>query len=224
MSAAFDAVGGAAVDIQDITPVVGTAEELYTGGFVIMTLTDGGETGASFTFTLAEDAPDGIESNGWFDDLGNRAVKTFLPGEGFVLSSDYEEGQLTTSGAVAKEDTIFSLGTGINSCGNTMSKSITINQVVPGVAVSEEGELLTTNTTTEEELYTGGLVIMTLTDGGETGASYTFTLAADAPDSVNADGWFDDFGERSTEPFDAGVGFVVSSDYTESYIKLPTAL
>ena len=220
---AFDAVSAGAVNIQDIVPVVGEGEELYSGGFVIMALTDGGETAESFTYTLAADASDGIAKDGWFDDLGNRATKTYLPAEGFVLVSDYETGALTTSGQVATEDTIFSLGTGINSCGNSTSGEVTIDKITVGVGVNEEGELLSTNDA-EEEIYSGGLVIMMLTDGGETAESFTFTLAADASDGVAKDGWFDDLGNRATKPFDAGEGFIVVSDYAESYIKLPSAL
>ena len=203
--------------------MVGEGEELYSGGFVIMALTDGGETAESFTYTLAADASDGIAKDGWFDDLGNRATKTYLPAEGFVLVSDYETGALTTSGQVATEDTIFSLGTGINSCGNSTSGEVTIDKITVGVGVNEEGELLSTNDA-EEEIYSGGLVIMMLTDGGETAESFTFTLAADASDGVAKDGWFDDLGNRATKPFDAGEGFIVVSDYAESYIKLPSAL
>ena len=185
-----------------------------------MTLTDGGATDATYTFNIAADAPDG-GGDGWFDDMGERATKTFLPGEGFVLSSDYENGTLTT--AVANEDTVFALQTGINSCGNTTAGQIGIDQLTVGVAVDANGNLLTTNDDTGEEIYTGGVVVMTLTDGGATDATYTFNLAADAPDG-GGDGWFDDMGERSTEPFAAGEGFIISSDYAESYIKLPSAL
>ena len=221
-SAAFDGVTTAATDIQNIIPKVGEGEELYTGGFVIMTLTDGGETGTSYFYTLAADASDGL-GNGWFDDAGQRADKTFLPGEGFVLSSDYENGTITTAGAVANEDTVFALSTGINSCGNTTAGQFGINQLTVGVGIDAEGNLLTLNTDSGEELYTGGIVGMTLTDGGETAESFFYTLAADAPDG-GANGWFDDAGERSSKPFAAGEGFIISSDYAESYIKIPSAL
>ena len=219
-SAAFDAIGGAAVNIQDIVPVVGEEEELYTGGFVIMTMTDGGETDESYSYYTAEDAPDGVA--GWFDGTGARSTKTFQPGEGFVTSSDYETGKLQTSGIVATDDSVFALGTGINSCGNTTSATLSIEALKVGVAIDEEGNLLSVNEDTEEEIYTGGLVIMTLTDGGETDASYSYFTAEDAPDGVA--GWFDGAGDRVSVSFDAGVGFIVSSDYAESYIKLPSAL
>ena len=221
-SAAFDSVGGGAVDIQSIVPVVGSEEELYTGGFVIMTMTDGGSTDETYVYTLAADAADG--KDGWFDSNGERVVKTFLPGEGFVTSSDYETGKLQTSGAVAQEDTVFSLGTGINSCGNTMSAQLSIADIAAGVALDAEGNLLKVNATTEEELYTGGVVIMTLTDGGSTDQTYVYTLAEDATDEIAKDGWFDSNGQRVTVDFDAGVGFIVSSDFAESYIKLPSVL
>ena len=217
---AFDAVGGSAVNIQDIVPVLGsTEEELYTGGFVIMTMTDGGETDESFAYYTAEDAPDGVA--GWFDGAGNRSEKTFAPGEGFVTSSDYETGKLQTSGQVADAITIFQLGTGVNSCGNTTSGSVSVQAINVGVGVDAEGNLLSTNAA-EEELYTGGLVIMTLTDGGETDESYSYYTADDAPDG--SAGWFDGAGDRVVKTFDAGVGFIVSSDYEESYISLPSAL
>ena len=131
---------------------------------------------------------------------------------------------MQTSGSVAAEDSIFSLGTGINSCGNTTSASLSITAIKVGVDVDEEGNLLATNEKTEEEIYTGGLVIMTLTDGGETDQSYSYYTAEDAPDGGANAGWFDAEGTRVTVNFDAGVGFIVSSDYAESYIKLPSAL
>lgn len=218
----------AATDIQTIIPKVGEGEALYSGGFVIMTLTDGGETDEGFTFFLAADAEgiDGVAKDGWFDDAGQRATKTFLPGEGFLLSSDYENGTITTAGAVANEDTVFALQTGINSCGNTMAAQFGINQLTVGVGIDASGNLLASNTTTGEDLYSGGIVAMTLTDGGETDEGFTFFLAADAEgiDGVAQDGWFDDAGARSTQPFAAGEGFIISSDYVESYIKLPSAL
>ena len=227
-SSAFDGVSTAATDIQNIIPKVGEGEDLYSGGFVIMTLTDGGETAESFSFFLAADAEaiDGVAKDGWFDDAGQRAVKTFLPGEGFVLVSDYENGSITTAGAVANEDTVFALATGINSCGNTTSGQIGINQLTVGVGVDTEGNLLASNSTTGEDIYSGGIVAMTLTDGGETAENISFFLAADAEaiDGVAQDGWFDDAGQRSTKPFAAGEGFIIVSDYAESYIKLPSAL
>ena len=221
-SSAFDGVSTAATDIQNIIPKVGEGEDIYSGGFVIMTLTDGGETDESFTFILAADAPDG-GTDGWFDDAGERAVKTFLPGEGFVLVSDFATGTLTTAGAVANEDTVFALSTGINSCGNTTAGQIGINQLTVGVDVDASGNLLASNDTTGEAIYSGGIVAMMLTDGGETDESFTFILAADAPDG-GTDGWFDDAGDRSTKPFAAGEGFIIVTDYNESYIKLPSAL
>lgn len=217
---AFDAVGGSAVNVQDITPIVGEAEELYTGGFNIMTMTDGGETDETYSYYTAGDAPDGVA--GWFDGDGVRVTKTFLPGEGFVTVSDYETGKLQTSGQVADGETIFILGTGVNSCGNTTSAPLSIEAFTVGVGVDAEGNVLTVNPDTSEELYTGGLVIMTLTDGGETDESYSYYTAADAPDGVA--GWFDGDGQRVTKTFAAGVGFIVVSDYTEGCIALPSAL
>ena len=219
-AAAFDAVGGGEVDVQSLTPVVGTTEELYSGGFMIMTLTDGGETDETYVYTLAADAPDG--KDGWFDGNGDRVVKTFKPGEGFVTVSDYETGKLQSAGSVADSDSIFVLGTGVNSCGNTTSGTVNIEEIGVGVGVDAEGNLLTVNPDNGEELYSGGVMIMTLTDGGETDETFVFTLAADAPDGL--DGWFDGNGDRITIDFDAGVGFVVVSDYTEGCISLPSAL
>ncbi len=222
-SPAFDAVSGAGVDVQSITPVIGsTEEELYTGGMMLMTMTDGGETDKTYIYTLAADASDG--KDGWFDSVtGERVEKTFLPGEGFVTASDYETGKIQSSGAVATDDTVFVLATGINSCGNTTSGTLSIEKIKAGVGVDAEGNLLSVNPTNEEELYTGGVMIMTLTDGGETDKTYIYTLAADAADGK--DGWFDSVtGERVTVDFAAGAGFIVASDYAEGCIKLPSAL
>ena len=219
-SAAFDSVGGAAVNVQDIIPIVGAGEELYTGGFNIMTMTDGGETDETYSYYTAGDAPDGVA--GWFDGNGTRVTKTFLPGEGFVTVSDYETGKLQTSGQVAEGVTIFTLGTGVNTCGNTTSAAVSIEDFTVGVGVDAEGNILTVNPDNSEELYTGGLVIMTLTDGGETDQSYSYYTAGDAPDGVA--GWFDGDGVRVTVSFPAGTGFIVVSDYTEGCIALPSAL
>ena len=224
-SAAFDAVGSAAVNIQDIVPVVGEGEELYTGGFMIMTMTDGGETGDTYVYTMAADSTDGIAQAGWFDMYGNRVNKTFLPGEGFVTVSDYETGKLQTAGQVAEDNTIFMLGTGVNSCGNTTSAPVPIANINVGVGVNTEtGALLALNETTGEEIYTGGITIMTLTDGGETDETYVYTTAADATDGIAQAGWFDLNGNRVTISFDAGVGFIVVSDYEGGCIELPAAL
>lgn len=222
-SAAFDAVSGGAVDVQSITPVLGSVEEeLYTGGVMIMTMTDGGETDKTYIYTLAADASDGIA--GWFDSVtGARVEKTFLPGEGFVTASDYETAKIQTSGAVAQEDSVFVLGTGINSCGNTTSGTLAIDAIQVGVGVDAEGNLLAVNPDNDEELYTGGIMIMTLTDGGETDKTYIYTLAADASDGIA--GWFDSVtGERVSVNIQAGEGFIVASDYTEGCILLPSAL
>ena len=224
-SAAFDAVGSAAVNIQDIVPVVGEGEELYTGGFMIMTMTDGGETDEMYSYYTAADAPDGIATAGWFDPDGVRVAKTFLPGEGFVTVSDYETGKLQTSGQVASDNTAFALITGVNSCGNTTSATLPLQNIAVGVAINATtGDLLAANEATGEEIYTGGLMVMTLTDGGETDEMYSYYTAADAPDGNATAGWFDPDGNRVTKSFEAGVGFLVVSDYTESYIGLPSAL
>ena len=221
-AAAFDPIGAATVDIQSISPAVGTTEELYTGGVMLMTMTDGGETGDTYIYYTASDAPDG-QGAGWFDTVGVRAVKTFYPGEGFVTVSDYETGALQSSGQVPNEATIFTLGTGVNSCGNTTPVSVGIANIAVGVGVDSEGNLLAVNPTTSEELYTGGVMIMTLTDGGETDETYIYYVAADAPDGLGA-GWFDTLGARVSISFEAGEGFIAVSDYTEGCISIPAAL
>lgn len=223
-AAAFNGLSGAAINIQDIIPVVGEEEELYTGGFTIMTMTDGGETDETYSYYTAEDAPDGLGVAGWYDLSGVRATKTFLPGEGFVTSSDYDAGKLQTAGEVAVENIVFTLGTGINSCGNTTSAPVGIQSIGVGVGVDENGNLLSVNETSGEEIYTGGITIMTLTDGGETDETYSFYTAEDAPDGLGDAGWYDLSGVRATVSFGAGVGFIVSSDYQGGCIELPSAL
>ena len=221
-AAAFDTVGGGEVDVQSLLPVVGGEEELYSGGFMLMTLTDAGETEETYIYTLAADAPDG--KDGWFDSVtGERVVKTFKPGEGFVTVSDYEGGKLQSAGQVSDSASVFVLRTGVNGCGNTTSAAVSIEDVGVGVGVDAEGNLLTVNPDNDEELYSGGIMIMTLTDGGETDKTYIYTLAADASDGVA--GWFDSVtGERVSINILAGAGFVVVSDYTEGCITLPSAL
>ena len=223
-SASFDTIGGGAVNLQDIVPVVGEEEELYTGGFMIMTMTDGGETGETYVYTIAEEATDGIAKAGWFDGTGARVNKTFLPGEGFVTVSDYETGRLQTAGQVATESTIFMLGTGVNSCGNTTSAPVSIGNINVGVGVDAEGNLLALNPDSGEELYTGGVMIMTLTDGGETDETYVYTLASEATDGIAQAGWFDGTGARVNVSFPAGKGFIAVSDYEGGCIELPSAL
>ena len=223
-SAAFDAIGGAAINIQDIVPVVGEEEELYTGGFTIMTMTDGGETDQNYSYYTAEDAPDGAAKAGWFDGNGVRVNKVFQPGEGFVTVSDYEFGKIQSAGSVPTENTILAVGTGVNTCGNTTSADLSIQKIEVGVDVDENGELLAFNSETEEELYTGGFTVMTLTDGGETDANYSYYTAEDAPDGVSKAGWFDGAGVRVNLTFGAGTGFIIVSDYEGGYIALPSAL
>lgn len=226
MAQAFDAIANEGFNLVDIKPVIDTdTEEMYTGGIVIMTLTDGGETDQTYFWTIAEDAADG-EGEGWFDDQGIRITdKVFLPGEGFLVGTDYETSKLMTAGQVAAEDTVFTLITGLNCCGNTMSASFKLGDIEVGVGVDEDGNLLAFNEETGDELYTGGIVIMTLTDGGETDQTYFYTLADDAADGEGA-GWFNDQGERCDESvsFDAGIGFLVGSDYVAGCIRTPSAL
>ena len=226
MAQAFDAIANSGFNLVDIKPVINTElEEMYTGGVVIMTLTDGGATDQTYIWTLEEDAGDG-EGEGWFDDQGVRITdKVFLPGEGFVVSTDFETSKLVTAGQVAVEDTVFNLITGINSCGNTMSASFKLGDIEAGVGVDENGDMLLVNEESGEELYTGGIVIMTLTDGGATDQTYIYTLEEDAADGEGA-GWFNDQGERCDDSvtFDAGIGFVVSSDFVGGCIRIPSAL
>lgn len=213
-AASFDGLGNAdgSFDIQNIKPK--TAEELYTGCMTIMTMTDGGETGDTFVFYPAAESPDG--EDGWFDDVGARVVKTFAPGEGFVIMNDFEDGTLQTAGQVANKDTIFVMIPGVNSCGNTSSATIDIGDIKVGSAVTEEGELVT------EDLYTGCMSYMTLTDGGETADTYVFYPAAESPDGE--DGWFDDVGARVTLAIPAGQGFIMMNDFEGGAIKIPSAL
>ena len=225
MAQAFDAIANEGFNLANIKPVVDTElEEMYTGGVVIMTLTDGGSTDKTYIWTLAEDAADG-NGEGWFDDQGVRIVdEEFLPGEGFLVGTDFETSKLTTAGQVAGQDTVFSLITGLNCCGNTMSASFNLGAIEAGVGVDEDGNMLMVNDD-GDELYTGGIVIMTLTDGGSTDKTYIYTLSEDAGDGEGA-GWFDDQGIRQDDnvSFDAGIGFLVSSDYVAGCIRIPSAL
>ena len=74
-----------------------TSEEAYTGCFTIMTLTPGTETDKNYFYVTAADAEmiDGVAEAGWFNEdqdtrlTGDNAV-TFLPGDGFLLVSDFD--------------------------------------------------------------------------------------------------------------------------------------
>lgn len=216
-AASFDGLGNAdgSFDIQSLVPVVpGGAADLYTGCMTIMTMTDGGETAESYGFIPAAESADG--KDGWFNDIGQRVNKTFAPGEGFVLVSDFEEGTLQSAGQVANKDTIFVMIPGVNSCGNTSSATIDIGDIKVGSAVTPEGELVTT------DLYTGCMTYMTLTDGGETANSYGFIPAAESTDGQ--DGWFNDVGARVTLDIPAGQGFIIVNDFEGGAIKIPSAL
>jgi hypothetical protein len=79
-----------------------------------------------------------------------------------------------------------------------------------------------------EELYTGGVQIMTLTAGTETDATYIYMTATDAKevDGIEKAGWFNmDMDTRLTGAkavtFEPGEGFLVISDFDTSFVKVP---
>ena len=79
-----------------------------------------------------------------------------------------------------------------------------------------------------EELYSGGVQIMTLTAGTATDATYIYMTAEDAAgvDGVAKAGWFNDgmdtrmSGENAVD-FESGEGFLVITDFDVAYVKVP---
>lgn len=226
----FDGIGtSAAMDIQNIIPQMPEGEELYSGCFQIMTLTDATETEATYMYLTAEDAElaDGVAAAGWFTDdfatrlTGDNAV-VFEPGEGFLVISDLDDATITFAGQVGDADTITPLHAGANFCGNNALAALDIQDVEVGT-ICTEGVI-----SNDEDLYSGAFQIMTLTSSTETEATYMYLTAEDAEiaDGDATPGWFtDDFATRLTGDnsvaFALGEGFLVMTDFDEAFVKVP---
>ena len=227
----FDGIASEAMNIQDIIPNVPAGEELYSGAFGIMTLTDDTATDKTYFYVTAEDAEevDGVAMAGWFDEnmskrlSGDDAV-TFAPGEGFLVLSDFDDVTVTFAGKVAKGDTIVQIAAGANFCGNNALQPLDIQSIAIGTECDAAGNI----STPAEDLYSGAFGIMTLTDDTATDKTYFYVTAEDAKevDGVAMAGWFDEnMSERLTEAnavtFEAGEGFLILSDFDEAYVKIP---
>ena len=226
--ACFDGVASSPMNIQDIIPTVPEGEELYTGAFTIMTLTESTETDKNYFYFTAEDAEgvDGVAKAGWFNENMDTRLEgvTFLPGEGFLVVSDFDGASVTFSGSVAQGDTVIELGAGANFCGNNALNDLDIQSITVGAECDEDGNL----TWGETEAYTGCFTIMTLTDSTETDKNYFYITAEDAEgiDGVAKAGWFNEnmdarlTGEDAVT-FAAGEGFLVISDFDTAFVKIP---
>lgn len=216
-SVPFDMVGDEGMDIQNIKPA---GDDIYGGAITLKLLNDDLSDKAEYFFYPAAEAPDGGEDGWWDENVENRVVKTFAPGEGFILVNGLENGKTTYSGQVMVGKPTWEIAPNANLAGNITPIDLDVQDIKVGTGVDSEGNLTDEN----DEIYGGAISIKLLNDDLSDDVEYFYYPAAEAPDG-GENGWWDENVEnRVVKTFAPGEGFIVVSGVAAGFVQIPAAL
>ena len=181
----FAAVGGGAVNIQDIK--IANATD-WTDN--IQVLDEGGATVASYYYATADES--GFEADGWLaEDMGSLADITFAPGQSILIDTA-DSAVLTFAGQVSTEDTVIETVPGFNFVGNNTPVAVNI----------QDFEIVGATDWTDN--------IQVLDEGGATIASYYYATADES--GFEADGWLsEDMGSLADIALEPGKGVLIDT-------------
>ena len=213
--APFDMVGDEGMDIQNIKP---DGDDMYGGAVTLKLLQSDLTDLAEYSYLPADESPDGLA--GWYDEnFENRIVKTFDPGEGFILVNGLENGKSTYSGQVMVGKPTWEVAPNANLAGNITPIDLDIQDIIVGSGVDAEGNVADTEGTMYGGVFTLKLLNSDLTDLAE----YSYLPADESPDGLA--GWYDEnFENRIDETFEAGKGFIVVCGLDAGFVQIPAAL
>jgi len=192
-----------ALKLADLKPSRSGGDDISSWDIQMQTLDDGGATEDVIVWMTTDD----VAEAGWYYDDGETPYsKEFDFGEGIVISSEYDDTVIQNAGQVDFESTQVSLPQFTSVLGNTRPVALNLANIIP-------------SRTGEDAVSSWDIQMQTLDDGGATEDVIVWMTTDDVAEA----GWYYDDGETPyTKTLAVGEAIVISSEYDDTVLTLPS--